>query len=225
MHIFIIGATGRNGNLVLQDALSRNHTVTALVRNPDSLTKHANLTTIKGTPFSQVDLENALITPRSPDVIITTLNQRRVTESPFAAPAAESPPDLLASGMKTLLAAIAAKPGPAVKIVVNSSQGVKDSWRSMNFPSKMIFKHAAGMRIALEDHTQLDTILRRSGVKFVMPRPCRLVEGPAKEVRVWPDDGAGSPWMSSVTRDSVAKWLVDAAESSKWDGQAPVITN
>jgi putative NADH-flavin reductase len=49
MHIFISGATGRNGRLALADALSRDHTVTVLARDPSSLTPHPNLTIIKGS--------------------------------------------------------------------------------------------------------------------------------------------------------------------------------
>lgn len=225
MHILIIGATGRNGSIALQESLSRNHTITALARNPSALTTRPNLTIVKGTPSSQSDLEHALTTPRVPDVIITTLNQRRVTESPFAALHPETTPDLLTAAMTTLLKALAAV-GPATvpKLVVNSSQGVGPSWNSMNLPTKLIFKHGA-MSIALADHENLDKVVRESGLKFVMPRPCRLVEGPATNVKVWSDCGKGSPWMSSISRGSVGKWLVDAAESSEWDGKAPVITN
>jgi putative NADH-flavin reductase len=49
MHIFISGATGRNGRIALDNALSRNHTVTVLTRNPSSLPSNPNLTIIQGT--------------------------------------------------------------------------------------------------------------------------------------------------------------------------------
>ena len=225
MHFLVIGATGRNGGLVLQESLSRGHTVTALARNPSSLTPQANLTIVQGTPSSKADLERALTTPRIPDVIITTLNQRRVTESPFAALHPETTPDLLKAAMQTLLQAIASvNPTTKPKIVVNSSQGAGDSWGSFNMAFKFVFSHST-MKISLADHTALDKLVRDSGLKFVMPRPCRLVEGPATTVKVWPDNGKGSPWMPTITRGSVGQWLVDAAESQEWDGLAPVITN
>lgn len=50
MHIFVSGGSGRNGRLVIQTALARGHTVTALVRNPDSIPAHPSLTLIKGKP-------------------------------------------------------------------------------------------------------------------------------------------------------------------------------
>lgn len=81
------------------------------------------------------------------------------------------------------------------------------------------------MRNGLADHARLDAIVRKSGFKFVLARPCRLVDGDAKPVRVWPDDGQGSPCFPSITRWSVAEWLVDAVESDEFDGRAPVLTN
>lgn len=225
MHTLLLGATGRNGSLVLQELLSRSHTITALSRNPSSLPSHPNLTSLTGTPTSQEDLSQALTTPRFPDVIITTLNQRRVTESPFAALHPDSTPNLLTSAMQALLNAITqVGVTPLPKLVVNSTQGVGESWNSMNLPVRLVFQYST-MRIALADHEELDKLVRASGLRFVMARPCRLVEGEAAEVKVWPDCGKGCAWMPTITRGSVARWLVDAAEGDEWDGRAPVVTN
>jgi uncharacterized protein len=45
--IVIIGATGFVGSKILDEALSRGHRVTAVMRNPDKLPKHARLTVHK----------------------------------------------------------------------------------------------------------------------------------------------------------------------------------
>lgn len=227
MHIFVIGGTGRNGSLAIQEALSRGHTVTALVRNPSatSLLSHANLTLVKGTPTSQADVLAGLTTPEPPKVIILALAQVRTSESPFAALRPDTTPDFLTSSMRVLLASISQANLPyKPKLVINSAQGAGSSWRSMNLPGKIIFSHGS-MGIGLKDHNNLDQLVRDSGLPFVSPRPCMLAEGDAKDVKVWPEDGKGCAWMPSITRASVGKWLVDAAESSEWDGKAPVITN
>lgn len=49
MHIFVSGGSGRNGRLVIQAALERGHSVTALVRDPSSLTPRPRLTVLKGS--------------------------------------------------------------------------------------------------------------------------------------------------------------------------------
>ncbi len=48
MKIFIIGATGFIGSGILAESLSRNHEVTAIVRNSKKIPKHVNLTTVEG---------------------------------------------------------------------------------------------------------------------------------------------------------------------------------
>ncbi|KAL4724394.1 hypothetical protein ACLX1H_009008 [Fusarium chlamydosporum] len=223
MHFLVIGATGRNGSLAVQEALSRGHTVTALVRNTATakIPSHSNLTLLQGVPTSETDIIKALTTPQPVQVVVTALAQVRVTESPFAALRPDTTPDFLAVSMTALIGAInkaelASKP----KIIVNSAQGAGSSWRSMNLPGKMLFSHGS-MGIGLKDHNEVDRLVRESGLTFVLSRPVMLTEGEAQTVKVWPDDGKGCAWMPKITRKSVGKWLIDAAESSEWNGLAP----
>ncbi|KAJ6441778.1 TrkA-N domain-containingdehydrogenase [Purpureocillium lavendulum] len=243
MHIYIAGASGRNGRLVLQEALERGHTVTALVRTPSSLPPHPNLTVISGTPASQADVERGLVTPRPAAAVITALGARRTSDSPFAPLRPDdSPPDLLASTTRVLLAAIArvfsssesdggpdsktassSMPAPP-KVVANSSFGAGSSWAAMTWPMKLIFSHGA-MRLSLQGHNDMDGLVRGSGLPFVLARPARLVDGAPSAVRALPDKGHGCGWNPVITRHSAARWLVQAAESDQWDGIAPVIVN
>lgn len=247
--MLIIGGTGRNGSLIIQEALSRTHTITALVRDFSATNlpqQHPNLTLIQGTPTSSADIVRALKHPQMPQVIITTLAQRRVSSSPFASPHPETTPDFMSASMRALLAAVddsmnappnaidasnlLLPPPPAQKknppkIIVNSTMGAGSSWAALNMPTKFIFRHST-MRIELADHNAVDALVRDSGLPFVLSRPCMLKDGLiAAEVKVFPDDGHGCAWMPSITRASVAKWFVEAAETSQWDGKAPVITN
>lgn len=224
MHVLLLGATGLNGSLILQSLLSQNHTITALVRNTSSLPSHSNLTLASGSPTSAVDAEAALKSPRVPDAVIIAIGHRRAGPSPFSAPT--SPSDLLEQTINALVKAIEQSHSiKSPKIIVNSSQGVDSSWSSMSFPFRFIFTKSEAMRNGLADHARLDAIVRESGLNFVLARPCRLVDGDAKPVRVWPEDGKGSSCFPSVTRASVSEWLVAAVKSNEFDGKAPVITN
>ncbi|PNP40398.1 hypothetical protein TGAMA5MH_07725 [Trichoderma gamsii] len=224
MHIFISGATGRNGRLILAEALSRNHTVTVLARDPSSLTPHPNLTIIQGTPTSLQDVQTALSTPSPPSAILTTLNQRRVSENPFSALSPDTPPDLLTSTATILLSAIANTAfNKPPKIVVNSLYGARESMANMSFLFRAVLEHST-MKIAIKDHNSMDELIRKSGLPFVFARPARLTEGPAEAVRVWPDDGQGVGWNAAISRASLAQWMVKAAEASEWDGKSPVLT-
>ncbi|KAM0459243.1 hypothetical protein ACHAO4_002637 [Trichoderma viride] len=225
MHIFISGATGRNGSLILTEALSHNHSVTVLARNPSSLTPHPNLTIIQGTPTSLQDVQTALSTPYPPSAILTTLNQRRVSDNPFSALHPDTPTDLLTSTAQILLSAIAntnfgANPP---KIIVNSLFGARESMDNMSWLFRGVLTHST-MKIAIKDHNNMDELIRKSGLPFVFARPARLTEGPAEPVRVWPDNGQGVGWNVAISRASLAQWMVKAAEASEWDGKSPVLT-
>ncbi|UKZ62480.1 uncharacterized protein TrAtP1_003727 [Trichoderma atroviride] len=224
MHIFISGATGRNGRLILAEALSHNHTVTVLARDPSSLTPHPNLTIIQGTPTSLQDVQTALSTPSPPSAILTTLNQRRVSDNPFSALHPDTPPDLLTSTARVLLSAIANTAfSETPKIIINSLFGARESMDNMGWLFRAVLTHST-MKIAIKDHNNMDELIRKSGIPFVFARPARLTEGPAEAVRVWPDDGQGVGWNAAISRASLAEWMVKAAEASEWDGKSPVLT-
>jgi len=60
MKLFVIGATGRTGREIVQQALARGHDVTAFVRSPESITfRNERLTVLKGNTMD----ENQLFDP------------------------------------------------------------------------------------------------------------------------------------------------------------------
>ncbi|MCJ1334642.1 hypothetical protein MMC10_011354 [Thelotrema lepadinum] len=222
MRVLVIGASGRTGKLVVDELLSRGHKVNALVRKTSSLEPRSGLTLIEGTPTAIDDVRKAMrTTPEDrPSVVIVTMSAPRATDSPFAATI--SPPRLMAdSNANVVTAMIESK---VQKVVIMQAFGVGDSWPNMHFLLRLLMKKS-NMSYQFDDHNSVDKEVRASKVNFVMVRPSRLEEGDAKPVKLWPENGKGVPMMGSITRSSVALWLVDAAEKDNWDGTAPVITN
>lgn len=229
MHFFISGATGRNGTVAMQYALEHSHTVTILARNPSAVASHPNLTVVKGTPTSQADVEKALQTPRLPQAIISSLNPRRTSENLFAPLSPESPVDFLEDTAKILVAAVkavfAGQPASTMpKIIINSSLGVGSSWSGLPMIFRFVFLIST-MRLTIKDHDNMDKVIRDSGLPFVLARPARLDEEPAKGLRVLPDNGKGVGLSASASRQDVGEWLVKAAEVNTWDNTAPVLVN
>src|SRR5437764_2279025 len=74
--LFVIGATGRTGREVVQQALARNHHVTAFVRSPASLTlKNERLRVLKGNAMDENQLFRAI---QNHDAVLSTLGPREV---------------------------------------------------------------------------------------------------------------------------------------------------
>ncbi|KAH7018590.1 uncharacterized protein B0I36DRAFT_40963 [Microdochium trichocladiopsis] len=218
MHFLVLGGSGQNGTLVIQEALARGHSVTAMVRNPATLKidPHPQLTVVKGTPESLSDTKSALTTPSPPSAVIITLGMT-----------ANSPANFLARATQTLLTALRELDlaDNKTKLVVNSSHGVGASAPSLLLAFHLLFSVWPRMRLSQAAHEEADNLVMASGLKFVVARPARLTAGEAAEVKAYSDSGKGIGAMPSISRASVAKWLVSAAETAEWDGRAPVLAN
>lgn len=111
------------------------------------------------------------------------------------------------------------------KIVTMSAFGVADSGKEINCLVRMVLRKT-NMAAQFADHDAVDKEMKKKeGLNWVLVRPCMLKEGPSLPVRVLGDSGKGAKMMSSITRRSVAVWLVDAAETNRWDKRTPVLTN
>ncbi|KAF7719931.1 Uncharacterized protein PECH_005788 [Penicillium ucsense] len=219
MHALIIGGSGRTGKLVVEELLKREHTVTALVRNPTSMKDFGKIDVVKGSPTALADVRQAFA-HREPDVVVVTLNSPRASESPFAAPV--SPPRLMADSNANVVTAM--KEIGVKKVVIMQAFGVGASWPNMACLLRGLMSKT-NMSYTYDDHNMTDQEVRESGVTYVMVRPSRLVETEIETVKEWPENGKGVPMMASTSRKSVARFLVDAAETSRWDNTAPVISN
>ena len=72
MNICLLGATGRVGSIILENALKENHSVHALVRDPSKIIgSKGNLTVLPGSVLNAEDLSDAMA---NTDVVISALN-------------------------------------------------------------------------------------------------------------------------------------------------------
>ena len=78
MKLFVVGATGRTGRHVIDQALIRGHSVTAVVRQRDMLDPRAGLLVVLGDPLQAHDLEPFL---PGHDAVISCLGIRRRTDA------------------------------------------------------------------------------------------------------------------------------------------------
>ena len=226
MRILLLGASGRTGLVTIAEALSRGHTVTALVRNPTAISPQANLTIITGTPLSPQDLTTAFASAPSSDpiqAVISTLNNGRKSDNPWSTPI--SPTNLMADSVANALAAMRAH--NTTKLITLSALGVGSSRARCGWLMRMVIDHS-NIKIAFDDHEAVERLLREEAakdarLKFVEVKATGLSNGEKKTVRVCGEEGFGCGWL--VSRKSVAGFMVDAAEREEWDGKTPVISH
>jgi nucleoside-diphosphate-sugar epimerase len=225
--ILILGATGRTGRLVLDEALKRGHFVTALIRKPNSdLTQHQNLTIVRGDPCQASDIGKALESakPAIPIVIISTLGQTRTSGNPWAA--TTSPARFMATSIEAVLSGAQSFDEPAriQKLVVLSMFGAGDSFGSLNCMMQWIMK-SSNMAQTLEDHNLVDKTVKAGGLPFVLVRPAMLKDADAAPLKFYGDTGKGSGFMPSASMRSVADFLLEVTVDGKYDGTTPMIAN
>ena len=71
MRIVLIGATGFVGSAILKEALDRGHEVTAVVRNPETLTSQAKLHPMKGDVYNEAEVVRLVA---GSDAVISAFN-------------------------------------------------------------------------------------------------------------------------------------------------------
>ena len=81
------------------------------------------------------------------------------------------------------------------------------------------------MSVQFEDHRLVDELIKSSDLVYCLPRPVMLKDTEALPVRVYGDQGKGCPFMPSISRSTVAQFMVDVAEGSDFDGRTPVISD
>jgi putative NADH-flavin reductase len=221
MQILLIGANGRVGSQILAEALSKNHTVTALLRNPSALTPQPSLTIVGGTPLKESDIILAIESSPAPiEVVITALNSPRKSGSPFSA--AVGPPDFMEASYKNLLSAM--KTHGIKKIVTLSAFGVGASNPNVFLPIRHIL-NKSNVAIGHRDHEKVEELLKTEGtaMEWTVVKPAMLSEGEQKEVKTYGELGTGIGWLPKTSMKSVATFMVKCAEGGEGRGGRTVV--
>ena len=206
MRILIIGASQGTGALAVQEAVNRGHAVTAFARNPQRLVlESSNLTRVSGNFHELESLRSAI--PGHDAVVVTAsaTSLRTFKENP----------NYFSSGTENAI--VAMKEFGVRRLVVLSALGVGESVQLANFVLKALVINWL-LKIPFQDHERQEQLVKGSGLDWVIARPSRLTNGPARkqyEKRV-----AIEPVPSMISRADVAGFLIDACESQQWVGKA-----
>ena len=179
------------------------------------------LVIVKGNPMKPTDVEAAFNdSHRLPDAVVVALSSVRTSDNPFAKTV--SPPLMMAKSNANLMTSM--RNHGVRKIVHMQALGVGESFPNLFFVMRHLVRKS-NMALSYEDHDQVTKDIIATDLDYVLVRPTRLAEGEALPVKVDEKNGENVGSFSSITRASVAKFLVDAAGSKEWDRTAPVLSN
>jgi putative NADH-flavin reductase len=206
MRICILGASQGTGAECVRAALAHGHDVTAFARSPDKLVlEHPRLTRLKGDFHARESVAGAV---RGQDAVI-------ITASATSLAGFKENPNYFSQGTSYAIEAMKAQ--NVRRLVILSALGTGESRRLMNFFVQKLVVSLL-LKAPYEDHERQEKLVRESGLDWVIARPSRLTNGPAK--KKYMKTSAIESIPSSISRADVADFLVTAAEMDTWVRQA-----
>ncbi len=191
MKLFVIGATGRTGREIVQQALERGHQVTAFVRSPESITlKNERLTVLNGNAMDENQLFDAM---QNHDAVLSALGPRRVFKpsSLLHDSALATTRAMHRSGVKRLVILSAAAHFPGI-------------------PNRIV---SFILRSHMRDSLDMEEVVQASGLDWTIARPPRLTE---EDYTSYRSREAAAPKMGfTLSRKAVAAFMLDAIEQEK----------
>jgi putative NADH-flavin reductase len=191
MKLLVIGATGRTGREIVQQALARGHHVTAFVRSPESITlENERLTVLKGNAMDESQLFDAV---QNHDAVLSTLGPREVFKpsSMLRDNALATTRAMNRSGVKRLVVLSAAAHFPGI-------------------PNRIA---SFVMRNHMRDSLAMEEIVQASGLEWTIARPPRLTQEQYTTYRS--REGAAPKMGFTLARKAVAAFMLDAIEQEK----------
>jgi putative NADH-flavin reductase len=211
VRLVVLGATGRTGRLLVDQALDRGHEVVAYVRRPEAVPARPGLAVVAG---QLGDLPGLTTVMAGADAVLCAIGPKGVK-------------DLVGTHLMraTLPVVAAAMTAAGVRrLVLMSAYGVGETARSASFTARLSFRTA--MRATYRDKQEAEERLAGTGLDVTTVYPTMLTNGaPAEPPAVRDTTTVTSvKGMPKVPRAAVAMAMLDAAEDASTVGKRLLVT-
>ncbi len=205
MRILVVGATGALGRDVVTEAVARDHSVAALVRDSARASLPAEVERVEGDVLQVPSLTAAV---QGREAVICALG----TPSP------RRPRTLLEEGTKNLVAAMTQEPMQRLICVTLLGAGSSRANASLLYRG-VVLRLLAPM---VPDKEAQERAVRDSDLEWLIVRSPRFVGGKARgRLRVIREGQRGR--LGHVVRADLARFLVDSVADSQHLGQAVAV--
>jgi uncharacterized protein YbjT (DUF2867 family) len=212
MKIAVLGATGRTGRLVVEQALTRGDEVVVYVRNRQGVAADPRLRVAVGQVGDMLALKAAI---NGADAVLVCLGTKGARMKKNV--------DLMQKSVPSIIKAM--KETNVSRLVLVSAYGVGDTARTAGLIARVVYKTVVSA--IYQDKERSEALLAGSGLKWTGIYPVILTDGTlADAVEVRPmtqvHKVAGLP---KVSRANVARVMLDAARDDRTIGQKLLVSS
>ena len=205
MNVLVLGAAGKTGSAVVEQAAAAGHQVTAFVRQAAGYRDPAGVTVKQGDATDADAVADAVA---GQDAVIDTIGGRTPYKSNLT---------LEVDVARTVIAAM--QRNGVRRLLVTSSVGVGDSVANATPVLRVLLK--TFLRGSTADKAAMEEQVQDSGLDWTITRPAVLKNRPATgDVRVF--DPATGEKARAIGRADLAAWLV--ADLDRKDHERRVVT-
>jgi putative NADH-flavin reductase len=211
--LVVIGATAKSSTEIIGQALAAGFTVTGVARHPEDVTlRDPHLTLLKGDVYDVASLEAAMT---GHEVVVSMISPRVDPTSTAETPATF---DLFTLGTANIIAAMKKKGNR--RLLVASSLGVEDEFPLVKpAPGDFRLGWLWKSRYLYKNMHDMETLVRASGLDYVIFRPPFLVEEPARK-NFQLSVNTTSPKGSMLSYADFGAFVLAQAKSDEYLGDA-----
>ena len=195
MRLFVLGAAGKTGGVLVAQALEREHSVTTFGRSLFTGIQNGEVLSIIGDPMSESELVDAL--PRH-DALLSVLGTRELGAT-----------SVLEDGCR---ATIAAMRKTGVKRLVILSSALLDSHIGLvnRIVSRTILRHFS------RDQGAMEKLVTASDLDWTILRPPRMSDSAPNEQSTSTLDEPPDASGMLITKEEVARVMLDTVENRRY---------
>ncbi len=206
MKVLVIGAAGKTGKAVVEQAMAAGHQVTAFVHKADEY-QVSDVRVIEGDATDRADIDAAVI---GQDAVLDTIGGK----TPYKTTTLES------SAASTIIASM--QQNGVRRLVVTSMIGEGDSKANAPFYERLLVSTL--LRGANKDKAAMESAVESSNLDWVILRPAILTDDPAEgNVRAF-DTETGEK-AHKITRADLASFMIAQLANDEYLHQSVTIAN
>lgn len=205
MKILILGATGRTGKYIIEEAIKRGHKIVVIARNPEKL-KDYNIEITQGTPYDYETVEKTII---GCEAVINTLNVSRKSDNPWARLAA--PKDMISKSASNSIKAM--EKFGIKRFVALSTIGAGRSWKTSPVILKIIVS-ISNLKFAFKDHGKQEEILEKSAIDYTICR-APMLSSEINDIGAVATQEGKKPANRVLSRNSAAEFFLNIIENNE----------